>query len=103
MPAAPPASTPTTSSSLRAAAALVLSVEGPFWAAMMDLAGDRSGTAGGVMNMGSNLGGFVSPALTPVLAASIGWENALHVAAALSVVVGLLWLGIAPRADVRPA
>jgi MFS transporter, ACS family, glucarate transporter len=87
---------------LALATALVLSVEGPFWAAMMDLAGGRSGTAGGVMNMGSNLGGFVSPALTPVLAASIGWENALHVAAALAVVGGLLWLGIAPRADVSP-
>jgi ACS family glucarate transporter-like MFS transporter len=82
---------------LALATALVLSVEGPFWATMMDLAGGRSGTAGGIMNMGSNLGGFVSPALTPVLAASIGWENALHVAAALSVVGGLLWLGIAPR------
>jgi ACS family glucarate transporter-like MFS transporter len=81
---------------LALATALVLSVEGPFWAAMMDVAGQRSGTAGGIMNMGSNLGGLVSPALTPVLAASIGWENALHVAAALSVVGGLLWLGIGP-------
>ena len=84
---------------LALATALVLSVEGPFWAAMMDAAGGRSGTAGGVMNMGSNLGGLVSPALTPVLAASIGWENALHVAAALSVVGGLLWLGVGPRAQ----
>lgn len=83
---------------LALATALVLSVEGPFWAAMMDAAGGRSGTAGGVMNMGSNLGGLVSPALTPVLAASIGWENALHVAAVLSVVGGLLWLGVGPRA-----
>ena len=82
---------------LALATALVLSVEGPFWAAMMDLAGERSGTAGGVMNMGSNLGGLVSPALTPVLAASIGWENALHAAAVLSVIGGLLWLGIGPR------
>jgi ACS family glucarate transporter-like MFS transporter len=82
---------------LALATALVLSVEGPFWAAMMDVAGQRSGTAGGIMNMGSNLGGLVSPALTPVLAASIGWENALHVAAVLSVVGGLLWLGIGPR------
>ena len=81
---------------LALATALVLSVEGPFWATMTELSGGRSGTAGGVMNMGSNLGGLVSPALTPVLAVSIGWENALHVAAALSVVGGLLWLGITP-------
>ena len=78
------------------ATALVLAVEGPFWATMTELAPGRAGAAGGVMNMGSNLGGLVSPALTPVLAASIGWENALHVAAALSVVGGLLWLGISP-------
>ena len=84
---------------LALATALVLSVEGPFWAAMMDVAGGRSGTAGGVMNMGSNLGGLVSPALTPVLAASIGWENALHVASALAVAAGLLWLGIGPRSQ----
>ena len=82
---------------LALATALVLSVEGPFWATMMELQPRRSGTAGGVMNMGSNLGGLVSPALTPVLAASIGWENALHVAAVLSVVGGLLWLGISPQ------
>ena len=63
-------------------------------ATMTELAGKRSGEAGGVMNMGSNLGGLVSPALTPVLAKAIGWENALLVAAALSVVGGLLWLGV---------
>jgi ACS family glucarate transporter-like MFS transporter len=84
---------------LALATALVLSVEGPFWAAMMEIAGGRSGMAGGVMNMGSNLGGLVSPALTPVLAAAIGWENALHVAALLSVVGGLLWLGVGSRSQ----
>jgi len=66
---------------------------------MTELAGRRSGAAGGVMNMGSNLGGLVSPALTPVLAAAIGWENALLVAAALAVVGGLLWLGVTPRLE----
>jgi ACS family glucarate transporter-like MFS transporter len=77
--------------------AAVLSTEGPFWATMLAVAGRRSGTAGGIMNMGSNVGGAISPALTPVLAAAIGWANALQLAAAVSVVAGLLWLGIAPR------
>jgi ACS family glucarate transporter-like MFS transporter len=76
--------------------AAVLSVEGPFWATMLAVAGDRSGTAGGIMNMGSNVGGAISPALTPVLAAAIGWQNALHVAAALAIVAALLWLGVVP-------
>jgi ACS family glucarate transporter-like MFS transporter len=76
--------------------ALVLCVEGPFWATATEIAGGRSGLAGGIMNTGCNIGGLVSPALTPVLAAAIGWENALHVAAALAVVAAVLWLGIDP-------
>jgi ACS family glucarate transporter-like MFS transporter len=82
--------------SLAFATALVLCVEGPFWAMMMQVSGPRAGTAGGIMNMGSNVGGLISPALTPVLAAWIGWETALHVAAALSVGAALLWLGVRP-------
>jgi ACS family glucarate transporter-like MFS transporter len=81
---------------LALATASVLSVEGPFWATMMEVAGARSGTAGGVMNCGSNIGGMISPALTPVLAAYMGWKNALYVAAALAFVGAGLWLGISP-------
>jgi len=84
------------------ATALVLSVEGPFWATMTAVAGARSGAGGGVMNMGSNVGGLISPALTPVLAASIGWEAALMVSAALAVVAALLWCWIRPPATSSP-
>jgi len=77
--------------------ALVLCVEGPFWATMMEIAGPRSGTAGGIMNMGSNLGGLISPALTPVLASCMGWENALILAAAMSVLSAVMWLWISPN------
>jgi ACS family glucarate transporter-like MFS transporter len=82
--------------SLALATALVLCVEGPFWAMMMRIAGPNSGTAGGIMNMGSNLGGLISPALTPMLASYIGWENALHVAAVLSIIAAALWFGVQP-------
>jgi ACS family glucarate transporter-like MFS transporter len=83
--------------SLAFATALILCVEGPFWAMMMSIAGSKSGTAGGIMNMGSNLGGLLSPALTPVIASYVGWENALYCAAALAIIGGLLWLGIKPE------
>jgi ACS family glucarate transporter-like MFS transporter len=73
---------------------LVLCTEGPFWATMTQLSGEHSGIAGGTMNFGSNLGGMVSPALTPWLAARIGWEAALSFTAGLAVVAGLLWLGV---------
>jgi ACS family glucarate transporter-like MFS transporter len=73
---------------------LVLCTEGPFWATMTQLSGEHSGIAGGTMNFGSNLGGMVSPALTPWLAERIGWESALTLTAGLAVVAGLLWLGV---------
>ncbi|HEY3382950.1 MAG TPA: MFS transporter [Vicinamibacterales bacterium] len=88
--------------SLAFATALVLCVEGPFWATMMRLAGPRSGSAGGIMNTGCNLAGLLSPALTPLIASYVGWEMALHLAAALSVVAALLWFGIGfPTAQPR--
>ncbi|MFH0841132.1 MAG: MFS transporter [Bacteroidota bacterium] len=82
--------------SLAFATAFILCVEGPFWAMMMRIAGKKSGTAGGIMNMGSNLGGLISPMLTPIIASIIGWENALHVAAVLAVLGAVLWLWIKP-------
>ena len=82
--------------SLAIATALVLSVEGPFWTTMTGLAGERSGTGGGIMNTGCNVGGLLSPMVTPWLGATIGWEPALHLAAVSSVVAALLWFGIAP-------
>jgi ACS family glucarate transporter-like MFS transporter len=82
--------------SLAFATACVLCVEGPFWASMIRIAGPRSGTGGGIMNMGCNIGGLISPALTPLLATIIGWENALHVAAILAIIAALLWFWIKP-------
>jgi ACS family glucarate transporter-like MFS transporter len=78
---------------------LVLCTEGPFWATMTQLSGEHAGIAGGTMNFGSNLGGMVSPALTPWLAERIGWESTLTLTAGLAIVAGLLWLGV--RVDSR--
>jgi MFS transporter, ACS family, glucarate transporter len=64
---------------------------------MMEVAASRSGTGGGVMNCGANVGGMISPVLTPILAGYMGWKNALYVAAALALVGAGLWLGISPR------
>jgi ACS family glucarate transporter-like MFS transporter len=79
---------------LTACTVLVMCTEGPFWATMSQLSGERSGIAGGTMNFGSNLGGMISPALTPWLAERIGWEAALTLTAGLAAVAGLLWLGV---------
>lgn len=79
---------------LTACTVLVLCTEGPYWASMTQLAGKSSGVAGGTMNFGSNLGGMVSPAFTPWLAAHIGWESALTFTAGVAIVAALLWLGV---------
>ena len=84
--------------SLAVATALVLSVESPFWTTVAGLAGDRSGTGGAIMNTGCNIGGVVSPMLTPMLGEMFGWEPALHLAAVLSVLAALAWFWITPPA-----
>jgi ACS family glucarate transporter-like MFS transporter len=80
--------------SLTVCTVLVLCTEGPFWATMTQLAGERSGLAGGAMNFGGNLGGLISPTLTPWLAERIGWEQTLTLTAGLAIVAGMLWLGV---------
>jgi ACS family glucarate transporter-like MFS transporter len=82
--------------SLAVATALVLSVEGPFWTTVAGIAGARSGTGGAIMNTGCNLGGLISPMLTPILGEMFGWEPALHVAAGLSVLAAVAWFWISP-------
>jgi ACS family glucarate transporter-like MFS transporter len=81
-------------SSLTVSTALVLVTEGPYWASLTQISGQHSGTGGGVMNFGSNLGGLISPVFTPWLAARVGWELALALAAVLAIVGALLWLGV---------
>ncbi len=70
--------------------------EGPFWATMLTLEGEDTGTAGGIMNFGSNVRGFISPRLTPRLAAWIGWERALQIGGLLGIIAGVLWLWVTP-------
>jgi MFS transporter, ACS family, glucarate transporter len=68
-----------------------------FWATTMDLASKYAGTVSGFMNMGGNLGGAISPTLTPYIAERYGWETALYVAAALAILGILCWLGVHPE------
>jgi MFS transporter, ACS family, glucarate transporter len=80
--------------SLTVCTVLVLCTEGPFWATMTQLSGGQSGFAGGAMNFGGNLGGLISPTLTPWLADRIGWESTLTLTAGLAIIAGALWLGV---------
>jgi ACS family glucarate transporter-like MFS transporter len=46
------------------------------------------------MNTGANVGGALSPSLTPWMAAEWGWPVALAAAGAIAVVGAALWLKI---------
>jgi ACS family glucarate transporter-like MFS transporter len=76
--------------------ALFLSVAA-YWATTIDLAKPYAGAVSGLMNMGGNLAGTVSPTLTPYLAQNFGWNSALYVAAALAFLGAFFWLGIHPE------
>jgi ACS family glucarate transporter-like MFS transporter len=89
--------------SLAVATALVLSVESPFWTTAAGLAGTRAGTGGALMNTGCNIGGMISPMLTPLVGELFGWEPALHVAAGLSVLAALAWFWITPERPIASA
>jgi MFS transporter, ACS family, glucarate transporter len=74
---------------------------GAYWASTADLCQARAGTLSGIMNTGANLGGSLSPTLTPWLAEQFGWAAALGVAAAVALLGGVMWLSIKPAGGLR--
>ncbi|MGH9545215.1 MAG: MFS transporter [Terriglobales bacterium] len=73
--------------------------DGPFWAAAIAAGGENAGAAGGVLNTGSNIGGFIAPVLTPFIASFVGWSSALH----FGCLVATLGVGIWFFMDVTPS
>jgi ACS family glucarate transporter-like MFS transporter len=71
-----------------------------YFATTIDLAKSHAGIAGGFMNMGGNLGGALSPTLTPLLAHHFGWDGALYASAGLAVTGALFWLGVHPEQEI---
>jgi ACS family glucarate transporter-like MFS transporter len=78
-----------------------MAVEGVFWASMIEIAGDDSGAAGGILNTGGNIGGTLSASVTPLIATSFGWDVAFFYAAGMSALSGVLWLWITPHRSMK--
>lgn len=74
---------------------------GAYWASTADLSKAHAGTLSGLMNTGANLGGSLSPTLTPWLAEQWGWPVSLGVAALIAILGGLMWLKIDPGKGLR--
>jgi ACS family glucarate transporter-like MFS transporter len=81
--------------------ALVLGAEGAYWASANQIAGKNAGFTGGLMNAGGNLGGVISPTMTPLLAQHFGWVHALDFAGVVAVGAAVLWLWISPSQEIK--
>lgn len=76
--------------------------EGVFWTTATDIAGRARGFSGAFMNTGGNLGGLISPVLTPYMAEQMGWPNAIKVACAVVGLGGAVWFLIRPAEITHP-
>jgi ACS family glucarate transporter-like MFS transporter len=69
---------------------------GAYWSSTSDLSQTHAGSLSGLMNMGANIGGVISPTVTPWIADQWGWPLSLSVAATIALIGGLLWMWIDP-------
>ena len=76
-----------------------------FWTAIINISGSQSGTAGGILNTGGNLGGLIAPVLTPWIASKAGWAAGLYFGSLMALASALLWFFIDPNRQLafRPA
>jgi len=69
---------------------------GAYWSSTSDLSKTHAGSLSGLMNTGANIGGAISPTLTPWIAHQWGWPASLGAAAMIALVGGIMWLNIDP-------
>ena len=70
--------------------------DGPFWATAIDLGRKNVGACSGIMNTGGNVGGFLAPILTPLIAGYAGWSWGLYFGAGVVLIGVIVWFLIDP-------
>lgn len=81
---------------LAVALGMASSTDGPFWSATIEAGGKDVGAACGILNTGSNIGGFIAPVLTPMIASVAGWSGALYFACLVIAGGSLVWVLLVP-------
>jgi len=78
--------------------------EGPFWATVTEMAGERLGRASSILNTGAQVGGAFAPIVTPWIAAKMGWASGLHAGglAALSAAAAVYFIKLRPIPENEP-
>jgi MFS transporter, ACS family, glucarate transporter len=73
-----------------------------FWAMSADIGGPSAGLLSGIMNMGCQIGGVVTAALTPVVANSYGWTASFAITALVALAGAAAWIFVDPFHHVSP-
>jgi ACS family glucarate transporter-like MFS transporter len=68
--------------------------EAAYWSTMMSVAGRDASEAGGVLNTGGNIVGFVGGMLVPLTAVNFGWPAAVSMGSVFALIGAVLWLFI---------
>jgi ACS family glucarate transporter-like MFS transporter len=68
--------------------------EAAYWSTAIAVSGEHAAAAGGVMNTGGNVVGFIGGMLVPVTAQWFGWVMAMSTGAIFAIVGAILWLFI---------
>ena len=77
---------------LGAAMFFLETIIGPSWAVSMDIGGEYSGTVSGMMNMGGQIGGALSPTVFGILVTHGSWIAPFVVAACLLFIGAGIWM-----------
>ena len=77
--------------SLTGAMFFLETIIGPSWAVPMDIGGEYSGTVSGMMNMGGQIGGALSPTIFGILAGRGSWIAPFVIAACLLFIGAAIW------------
>jgi ACS family glucarate transporter-like MFS transporter len=85
------------------AAGFLMFAAANFWATCIDLAPSHSATLSALMNTMGSVGGALSSTVTANMAVRYGWSNALDLAAAMTVVSGVLWFFVDAGKSVEKA
>lgn len=75
---------------------LVELTEGPYWAAVMHVAGPDAMAASGLLNTGGNLGGIIATPIIAYLSGRHAWTPTFLIGAGAALASGLLWLPVDP-------
>lgn len=73
-----------------------------YWAATINLGGSDSGAAGGILNTGGNLGGFLAPVVTPWIASRFRWSAGLYFGCGVALLSLVAWVYINPEHRPEP-